>query len=71
MSKSIFEVVEMEAKRFAKTGEQSFFGEYLYDRVVPAGHFLRELLLLVDWDKFSARLFKLYKGRRGSGAAAF
>lgn len=61
----------MEAKRFVKTGEQSFFGEYLYDRVVPAGHFLRQLLSLVDWDKFTARLIELYKGEGVVGRPPF
>lgn len=30
----------MEKPRLVETGSSSFFGEYLYDQVVPQGHFL-------------------------------
>ncbi len=48
--------------RFAETGKSSFFGEYIYDQVVPQGHFLRRLNQIIDWDRFTRRLLKLYKG---------
>ena len=52
----------MENPRFVETGSSSFFGEYLYDQVVPQGHFLRQLNHLIDWERFTRRLLKLYKG---------
>jgi hypothetical protein len=33
----------MEIERFVETGRSSFFGDYLYDQIVPADHFLRKL----------------------------
>ena len=33
----------MGKKRFQKTGMGLFWGEYLYERVVPQDHFLRHL----------------------------
>lgn len=33
----------MEKERFIETGRSSFFGDYLYDLIVPEGHFLRKL----------------------------
>ena len=33
----------MEQQRFIETGNHSFYGEYLYDQVIPADHFLRKL----------------------------
>ncbi|GAP09109.1 hypothetical protein BECAL_00248, partial [Bellilinea caldifistulae] len=33
----------MEKQRFEETGKGSFFGDYLYDQVVAADHFLRKL----------------------------
>jgi hypothetical protein len=33
----------METPQFQKTDQQSFFGEYLYDQIVPKDHFLRKL----------------------------
>ena len=33
----------MEQPRFVETGGGTFFGEYLYDQVVPQNHFLRIL----------------------------
>src|SRR4030066_2369088 len=52
----------MENPRFVETGSSSFFGEYLYDLVVPQNHFLRQLNQIIDWERFSRRLLKLYKG---------
>lgn len=52
----------MDNPRFVETGRSSFFGEYLYDQIVPKGHFLRQLNQIVDWERFTRRLLKLYKG---------
>jgi IS5 family transposase len=52
----------MENPRFVNTGSNSFFGEFLYDQVVPQGHFLRQLNQIIDWERFTHRLLKLYKG---------
>ncbi len=52
----------MEKLNFVETGTSSFFGEYLYDQVVPQGHFLRQLKEIIDWERFTRRLIKLYKG---------
>src|SRR4030066_2083124 len=52
----------MENPRFVNTGSSSFFGEYLYDQVVPQGHFLRQLNHIIDWERFTHRLLTLYKG---------
>ena len=52
----------MENPRFVETGRSSFFGEYLYDLVVPQNHFLRQLNKIIDWERFTRRLLKLYKG---------
>jgi len=52
----------MENPRFIETGSSSFFGEYLYDQIVPQSHFLRQLNQIIDWERFIRRLIKLYKG---------
>lgn len=52
----------MDNPRFIETGKSSFFGEYIYDQVVPQGHFLRQLNHIIDWERFTRRLLKLYKG---------
>lgn len=61
----------MEPKRFVETGNQSFFGEYLYEQVVPQDHFLRKLLQIVDWERFTRRLIRLYKGEGVVGRPPF
>jgi len=53
--------------RFQRTGKGSFYGEYLYDRIVPQDHFLRKLRELVPWQKFDYKLLKYYKGKAKSG----
>ena len=52
----------MEKQRFIETGNNSFFGEYLYDQVVPAEHFLRQLKQIIPWERFTQKLIRLYKG---------
>jgi len=59
---SLTQELEMDNPRFIETGKSSFFGEYIYDQVVPQGHFLRQLNQIIDWDRFTRRLLKLYKG---------
>jgi transposase len=61
----------METQRYVKTGQESFFGDYLYDRVVPENHFLRKLRELIDWDRFTRKLIKLYKGEGVVGRPPF
>lgn len=48
--------------RFQDTGAGSFYGDYLYDQVVPKGHFLRHLQAVIPWDEFAGQLLACYKG---------
>ncbi len=43
----------MPQQRFRETIEASFFGTLIYDRVVPADHFLRILKGMVEWEPVS------------------
>jgi len=52
----------MEKERFVETGRSSFFGDYLYDLIVPEDHFLRILKQIIPWERFTRRLIGLYKG---------
>jgi IS5 family transposase len=61
----------MEQERYIETGSGSFFGEYLYDLVVPQDHFLRKLQEVVNWGYFTKRLIKLYKGQGVVGRPPF
>ena len=49
--------------RFHKTGKGSFFGDFVYNRVVKRDHFLVALQELFDWDALCGDLIKLYKGK--------
>jgi hypothetical protein len=49
----------MEKQRFVETGSSSFFGDYLYDQVIPQGHFLRQLKQVIPWERFTRKLIKL------------
>ncbi len=49
--------------RFHKTGKGSFFGDFVYDRVVKKDHFLVALQELFDWESLCGDLIKLYKGK--------
>ena len=52
----------MPQERFRDTGKGSFFGDIVYDRVVPKEHFLRKLNEVVDWRPFTQKLVRFYKG---------
>jgi IS5 family transposase len=52
----------MAKRRFKELGVGSFFGAYVYQRAVPEGHFLRRLDAVVDWEMFTPKLIRLYRG---------
>jgi IS5 family transposase len=52
----------MARERFREVGKGSFFGDIVYDRVVPREHFLRKLNEVVDWRPFTQKLVRYYKG---------
>lgn len=52
----------MASKRFKELGTGSFFGKLVYDRAVPEGHFLRQLDQLVNWERYTEKLLRLYRG---------
>jgi transposase len=52
----------MARKRYIRQDKNSFFGEYLYDKIVPEGHFYRKLNEIIDWERFTGILIELYKG---------
>ena len=59
----------MPQERFRETGKGSFFGDLVYDRVVPQDHFLRKLNEVVDWRPFTQKLLRYYhaRGRHSKG----
>jgi len=52
----------MAKKRYQDTREQSFFGNYIFDQIVPQDHFLRLLNQIIKWAHFTPRLIELYRG---------
>lgn len=52
----------MARERFKKQGADSFFGDWVYDRVVPQDHFLRRLDAIIPWKRFSDQLLQFYSG---------
>lgn len=57
----------MKEGRFKETGRDSFWGDYLYEQVVPSDHFLRQLERVIDWQAFGERLIELYVGQGEMG----
>ena len=49
--------------RYHQTGKGSFFGDYVYDRVIPQDHFLVALEHLPDWERHSEVLIEVYRGK--------
>src|SRR3972149_5747503 len=61
MSICTMEVSPMPA-RFRPFGNNSFWGDCLYEMAVPKTHFLRQLKGLIDWEKLTRGLADCYKG---------
>lgn len=52
----------MARQRFKKQDTGSFFGNFIYDRVVRADHFLRQLDAIIDWQPLTMQLIEYYGG---------
>jgi IS5 family transposase len=55
-------MVERMGVRFRPGGKDSFWGDCVYDVVVPKRHFLRQLATLLDWEGLTGHLIEYYKG---------
>lgn len=56
---------------FKKHSTDSFFGDFLYEMVVPKDHFLVKARGTVDWGRFTKKLLKHYKGEARVGRAPY
>jgi transposase, IS5 family len=61
----------MAQERFRQTGQQSFFGRLVYDRIVPKDHFLMQLDGIIPWQRFSKKLVRYYQGKALYGPAPY
>jgi IS5 family transposase len=57
----------MAEKRFKQLGRDSFFGSFVYERVVPRDHFLVKLNQVINWELFTGILLAAYKGLAEEG----
>jgi IS5 family transposase len=57
--------------RYKETGENSFYGNFLYERKVSKDHFLRKLNEVIDWERFTRKLLGYYKGKGEIGQAPY
>ena len=57
--------------RCKRNDENSFFGNFLYDRKVARDHFLRKLNEVVAWDSFARKLLGYYQGKGEIGQASY
>lgn len=57
----------MSKERFKRDSSDSFYGDFLYQQVVPKDHFLVKLNELIPWHRFTYKLIKYYKGKAKEG----
>lgn len=57
--------------RFKKDTQDSFFGHFLYSRILPKNHFLVRAKEIIPWDRFTHKLLKYYKGAGEYGRTAY
>lgn len=58
-------------KRYIKQDENSYFGKYLYEQIVPKNHFFRILKEIIDWDHFTHKLIELDKDGDEDGSTPY
>ena len=58
-------------ERFRQTGDQSFFGRWVYDRIVQRDHFLMQLDGIIPWPRFAKKLVRYYQGKARYGPAPY
>jgi len=61
----------MAKARCKQTDEDSFFGNFVYERVIPKDHFMVKLKELVDWQRYTRQLIKYYKSDGGVGQSPY
>ncbi len=61
----------MAKARCKRTDEDSFFGNFIYERIIPKDHFLVKLKELVDWSRYTKKLIEYYQGNGGVGQAPY
>ena len=57
----------MSRERFKARAEDSFFGRFVYDQVIPHDHFLVKLKEIIPWPRFTHKLVKYYRSRAREG----
>lgn len=57
----------MSQERFKDNTNDSFYGRFLYEQVVPKDHFLVKLNEIIPWQRFTYKLVKYYKGKAKEG----
>jgi IS5 family transposase len=57
--------------RCKETTMDSFFGNFLYEQIVPRDHFLVKLKEIIDWQRFTKKLLKYYKGKGEVGQSPY
>jgi IS5 family transposase len=59
------------SRRFRQTMKGSFFGDFVYNQVIPARHFLMQLDKTIDWEPFTAKIVESYKGKAERGEVPY
>ena len=59
------------SRRFRQTMKGSFFGDFVYNQVIPARHFLMQLYRTIDWEPFTATIVESYKGKAERGEVPY
>ena len=62
---------DMAQEHFIETGEHTFYGEYIYDQIIPQDHFFRKLNDMLDWRNYSKKMMRWYQGRAQYGRPPF
>ena len=61
----------MTKPRCKKTAIDSFFGNFLYERIILRSHLLVKLEEIVEWLRYTNKLLRYYKGYGEGGQAPY
>ena len=58
-------------RRYRQTMKGTFFGDFVYDQVIPPSHFLVQLDKVINWEPYTATLVESYKGKAERGEVPY
>jgi len=61
----------MEQPQFEESGQNAFYGDFLFSQIVSKDHFLRQLRQVIPWEHYTKKLISLYEDGEVPGSLPY